>query len=234
MSAYSGTDNLETMRLATNYNSFLSRLVLSRAAGARRALDFGAGVGTFALEMRSAGLEVECVEPDPSQRARLESQGFRSYASADEVESESFDFIYTLNVLEHIEDDVAALAALRRALRPGGTLFAYVPAFNCIYSSMDKKVGHFRRYRKGELVAKTKTAGLESLGAEYADSLGFAASLAYKMKGAESGGDLDPRQLVLYDRAVFPISRALDLLGCRFVVGKNVHGVFQKPVRGIS
>ena len=68
--------------------------------------------------------------------------------------------IYAINVIEHIADDVAALAQLRELLRPGGKLVIFVPAFPMLYSEMDRRIGHFRRYRLTALASATERAGL--------------------------------------------------------------------------
>ena len=128
--------------------------------------------------------------------------------------------IYSLNVLEHIEDDTAIVRELRRKLKPGGKLLIYVPAFQVLYSSMDRKVGHFRRYRLGPLCALLKSAQFEVQDARYVDSLGFLATLVFKLIDKGSG-EINVGMLKLYDRAVFPLSRLLDLLLGR-VGGKNL------------
>src|SRR3954452_7744006 len=58
---------------------------------------------------------------------------------------EQYDSIVMMNVLEHIEDDEAALKTLRRALNPGGRIVLYVPAFMLLYSDFDREIGHYRR-----------------------------------------------------------------------------------------
>jgi len=216
---YTGTDNLEVMREAVNYNRFLAALVAREARPGERLLDFGAGVGTFAHALAAQGLSVECVEPDTAQRNVIESEGLRAYPSLDAIDDASVDVAYSLNVLEHIDDDRAAIHALADKLRIGGRLVIYVPAFQSLYTSMDRKVGHVRRYRKNELRAKVRAAGLNVLRAEYVDSLGFLATLAYRMLGSGTG-DIDRNALRTYDRYVFPVSRAADRV-LRYVLGKN-------------
>ena len=208
--------NLEVMEQAERYNRFLLGLVLPLARG-KRVLDFGAGSGTFAHALAAEGVEVRAVEPDPGLRSRLTVS-----ASADvgEVASESVDLVYSFNVLEHIEDDAAALAELRRVLKPGGRLLLYVPAFMLLYSEMDRRIGHVRRYRKTALKERVRKAGFAVDDARYADSLGFFAALAYKALGPRDG-TLNSRGVRFYDRYVFPFSRLLDL-GSHPVIGKNL------------
>jgi SAM-dependent methyltransferase len=226
---YTGRDNLEVMRDAVRYNAWLVELVLRHAPGGR-VLDFGAGSGTFAGQIARAGRNVVCMEPDDVLRAMLREAGLAAVGSFEELEDGAFDYVYSLNVLEHIDDDSAALRDLRAKLRPGGRLLLYVPAFAILYSSMDRKVGHRRRYRRAGLIRLVQEAGYEVRTARYADSLGFLASLAYRVIGNDSG-DLDARQIRLYDRYALPVSLLLDRVCCR-IAGKNLLLVAQRSQPG--
>jgi SAM-dependent methyltransferase len=217
---YSGIANLEVMEEAVRYNDFLARLVVSVAPPGGRLLDFGAGTGRFAGRVAAQGFDVVCVEPDRRLRGELERKGLRATADLAGVPSGSIDAVYSLNVLEHIEDDAAALEGLRRVLKPGGRLLLYVPAFMMLYSAMDRRVGHVRRYRKQPLARLVRNAGFTVEEVRYADSLGFAASIALKLFGSRSG-DLSPGTVRFYDRWLFPLSRALDRI-LSPVVGKNL------------
>jgi SAM-dependent methyltransferase len=217
---YSGTDNLEVMAEAVNYNRFLAKLLLDQAAVDDRILDFGAGIGTFTRMVREQGYRISGVEIDPALRYAIVGQGIPCAASLDELGDATADFIYSLNVMEHIEDDAAALRGLLRVLAPGGRLLLYVPAFTCLYSAMDRKVGHVRRYRKRALSLLLQRCGFTVSEARYIDSLGFLASLAYKVFGNDSG-DIDRASLRLYDRFIFPASCALDRVASPFF-GKNL------------
>lgn len=208
----SGGANLEVMEEAVRYNRFLLGLIEPRG----RVLDFGAGSGTFARPLAASGVDLVCVEPHP----RDELQGLRVYRDAREIEPKSIDLVYSFNVLEHIEDDAAALAALRRVLKPGGRLLLYVPAFMALYSAMDRRVGHLRRYTKTTLRDVVLDAGFTVHDVRYADSLGFLATLGYKAIGSKSG-ELNPRSVRLYDRYVFPLSRMLDHV-LDPLIGKNL------------
>jgi SAM-dependent methyltransferase len=216
---YLGAPNLETMEVARNYNTFLTSAVLSRADRARPVLDFGAGNGTHARALRTRGLDVRCVEPDPRLRRQLKAEGFEAAGSVTEYCREIFGSVYSLNVLEHIEDDAAALRDLFSATEPGGRLIAYVPAFPVLFSAMDREVGHFRRYRKRGLTALVTDAGFRVTGCRYVDSLGFPAALAYRC--VSRTGRLNPRSVARYDRVVFPLSRAVDRMAARWI-GKNL------------
>ena len=76
---------------------------------------------------------------------------------------EEFDAVGAFDVLEHVDDDGAALDGCRRALRRGGTLLATVPQHPWLWSGADDYAHHVRRYRRRELAAKLRGAGLEPI-----------------------------------------------------------------------
>jgi SAM-dependent methyltransferase len=227
--AYAGTDNLEVLTEAIKYNRFLTDLIRGYARRDDRVLDFGAGIGTFAKQLSAEGLHIRCLEPDTGQAEILAASNLPVATSMRQIGDASIDLIYTFNVLEHIEDDLAALRECYRALKPNGRFLIYVPAFQMLYSSMDRKVGHRRRYTKRELTQKLRRAGFAIRKARYADSLGFFASLLYLAIGSDSG-KLNRTAVILYDRMIFPVSRLLDAV-CGGFFGKNVV-VFAEKLQG--
>jgi len=217
---YAGTDNLEVMAEAVKYNRFLVDLVYQNAPDSDVIVDFGAGIGTFAEALLMRGLKVTCIEPDRRQAQAISDRGMRVVSDIDGFNDESIDLVYSLNVLEHIEDDESILRSITRKLRRNGRLLIYVPAFQLLYSSMDRKVGHVRRYRREELCRKIQAVGLSVVESRYVDSVGFFASLVYKLIGNDAG-DINRVALVAYDRYLFPISRLLDNVFSRWF-GKNL------------
>ena len=219
MSDYAGTDNLEIMSEAVNYNRFLLRLIRAVVRPEDRIVDIGAGIGTIAKTLAAEGYRVQCVEPDPRQAASIAEAGITVTADIDSIEDATVDVILSFNVLEHIEDDHGALRLWTQKLRSGGRMLVYVPAFQILFSSMDRKVGHFRRYTLGQLVLAARAAGLVVESARYADCAGFLATLLYKWFGSDTG-EINRKSLVAFDRYVFPVSRAADRL-FRSWLGKN-------------
>lgn len=137
-----------------------------------RVVEVGAGIGTFtrALLERGAG-HVLAIEPDPLIASVLEEAfgddtrvsvsrdvlpGSAALASTGPVHS----LVLCQNVLEHIDDDTAALGEMAAALRPGGRLALLVPAQQRLYGSLDLVYGHRRRYEPAELRALVEDAGL--------------------------------------------------------------------------
>jgi SAM-dependent methyltransferase len=225
LKTYSGASVLEVMTEAKNYNRYLGSLIDIHLHAHFRVLDFGAGAGTFALPLLRRGVDVICVEPDALLGARLRDAGATVAVGLDEIADDSVDFIFTLNVLEHISDDTAAVRALCMKLRAGGTLLVYVPAFEILYSSFDAKIGHLRRYRRDNLAKLIAAAGLQVTESRYADSAGFLAALLFRALG--HGGSISRGAVKFYDRAIFPLSCFADkLLSHR--IGKNVIVVAKK------
>ena len=223
--SYSGRDNLEAMKRATRYNNFLLELIRKYSTG-KRTLDHGAGAGTFAVPVAESGKQVICMEPDADLRADLARSNLEVAASLEEIPDGSVDYAYTLNVLEHIEDDQGAIAQLHRCLQPGGRLLVYVPAFQSLYSQMDTHVGHFRRYRRKPLMRLLQDTGFEIQAAYYVDSLGYLATLVYKLVGDRSGS-VGSGSVAFYDAVIFPISRIIDFLSFGSF-GKNLTVVATK------
>lgn len=71
---------------------------------------------------------------------------------------ESFDNVYALNVLEHIEDDQQAILNCHKLLRPGGRVIMLVPAYQSLYNGFDEELFHFRRYSQTQFQKLFQTA----------------------------------------------------------------------------
>ncbi len=224
---YEATDNLRAMEAAVNYHEFLRRRIVSSAGHGNKLLDFGAGLGTHAARVRDAlSAEVVCIEPDEDLVQQLRHAGFEAHTSLGDVAEASIDFAYSLNVLEHIPEDEQTLRELSRRLKRGGRLYLYVPAFPLLFSAMDRKVGHQRRYRRRVLEEKVRAAGLVVESSDYVDPIGFFATLAYRLIPATDGG-VTERSVGSYDRWMFPISLRMQPL-TRSFVGKNLELVARK------
>jgi len=78
MADYSGTENLEVMADAINYNDFLVSLIRKEVKPGDLVVDFGAGIGTFSKQVVLAGHAVHCVEPDHRQLDRILALGLPS------------------------------------------------------------------------------------------------------------------------------------------------------------
>ena len=113
-------------------------------------LDFGCGTGAFLEHLEQFG-NVSAVDSDPSAVAFCHSRGRTEVKLVPPgaplpFADGAFDLVTSLDVIEHIDDDVAALRELRRVLRPGGRLLVAVPAFMFLWGKQDEVSHHHRRY----------------------------------------------------------------------------------------
>ncbi len=216
--SYSGTDVLESLIEAKNYNRKLTQLIKAELVG-RAILDFGAGTGDFASSF-SSSFRISTVEPDKELAKKISSKGLDVSQDLSAFPVGSFTTIYSLNVLEHIENDIEALRQIGSRLALGGKLVLFVPANPKLYSSFDKRIGHFRRYTKVELISKLVSAGFAPSKVVYFDFLGFFAALVYKL--LDNGqGRLNSRMVMIFDRLIFPLNDMFEPFFRNFV-GKNL------------
>ena len=141
----------------------LERALGSRLAGGR-VLDVGCGTG-FTLTrlpraVRSVGLDYSPAALAFARERAPASSLVRGSAYALPFADGSFDAVLALDVLEHLDDDLAAARELRRVLAPGGAAIVTVPAFESLWSAHDEALDHRRRYRLPQIERVLRDAGL--------------------------------------------------------------------------
>jgi SAM-dependent methyltransferase len=140
-------------------------------------LDVGCGTGAN-LQMLSQfgvaeGVDVSVAALDFC-RARGLTQVKQGAAESLPYEDAAFDLVTGLDVVEHLDDDIAGLREMRRVLRPGGRAVLFVPAFMFLWGVQDDISHHRRRYTLPELKRKLQEAGLTVERATYANMTFFA------------------------------------------------------------
>ena len=137
-----------------------------------RILDVGCGTGAN-LQMLSEFGDAEGVDVSSEAldfcRARGLAKVKQGAAESLPFEDASFDLVTGLDVVEHLDDDMAGLSEMRRILRPGGRAVLFVPAFMFLWGVQDDISHHRRRYTLPELKQKLRDAGLEVERASYAN-----------------------------------------------------------------
>ncbi len=183
-----------------------------------RILEIGCGTG-HNLPMLARFGSVEAIEIDPAARGIASERLGRAVGDAPlpelpGVERGAYDLIAVLDVVEHIADDVAALAAMRERLAPGGKILITVPAHRWMWSAHDVVNHHHRRYSKRTLRAAIEAAGLRPRKLVYFNSLLFplaaAARVAGRVTGREDSDDSPPAKPLnaLFER-IFRVERHL-------------------------
>jgi SAM-dependent methyltransferase len=158
-----------------------------------RILEVGCGTGhNFAMLDRFGS--VEAIEVDEAARAMAERRLGRAVGSAPlpelaGVPAGHFDMVGSFDVIEHIEDDRAALAGIARCLKPGGKFVMTVPAHQWLWSEHDRVNHHHRRYTKNSVEALFDGSPLKLERMGYLNSLLFPAAVAARVAGRLSGKD---------------------------------------------
>jgi SAM-dependent methyltransferase len=181
-----------------------------------RILEIGCGTG-HNLKMLSQFGEVDGLEVDSEARQLAERRLGRPIAACplpamEDVPSRAYDLVAALDVIEHIEDDEASIAAIAKRLRPDGKLLITVPAHQWMWSAHDLMGNHKRRYSKRRLKALIQNSSLRLDSIGYFNSLLFplaiAARLVGKLTGHEDSDDkLPPRYVNAILRKIFAAER---------------------------
>jgi SAM-dependent methyltransferase len=155
---------------------WLSRVLPEYARA--RVLDIGCGTGFNLQELRALGV-TGAVGLDLADKALAfcRGRGLRTLVRGDAARppfrEASFDVVLALDLIEHVEDDRAALDGLRRILRPGGRLILFTPAFSFLWSAQDRVSHHYRRYTAADLGGKLSASGYAIEKLSYANTILF-------------------------------------------------------------
>lgn len=149
---------------------------------AGRVLEVGCGLGAMGMRLALRAEDYLGLEPDADSAAvatrRIGAVGRGTVRVGDLSaldDEERFDTVCAFEVVEHLEDDAAALASWVDRLVPGGALLVSVPAFQRRFGAWDELAGHYRRYEPDVLAARMAEAGLVDVEVvAYGAPLGFA------------------------------------------------------------
>ena len=226
---YTGLKELLILESLKNYNNSIVSDALKYTSNSREIIDFGAGIGTLSLIFRNKyKKEPICIEIDQINTDYLQKRNFKFFENIDNL-SNNPDLIFSSNVLEHIEDDLKIMKSFNKVLKDKGKLFLFVPAKMILWTKLDEIVGHYRRYEISKLKSLAIKTGFEIERIHYADFCGFFITLLWKLFNKNSNkSPLSKVSLTFYDNFIFPISRILDKVGCKYLIGKNIVLVARK------
>ncbi|HWD93134.1 MAG TPA: methyltransferase domain-containing protein [Verrucomicrobiae bacterium] len=198
---------------AANYRAALLREFAPVLKG--RVVEVGAGIGQFTSEIATLPTVTEIVPIEPEAkfceqfRQRLPNREIIQGTIDNLPAAFHPDAIVCVNVLEHIEDDLAELRKFRQRLQPQrGHLCLFVPARPEIYAPIDRDFGHFRRYTRPELRKKLTAAGFTIPRLDYFNSVGYFAwwlNFCVLKKRA-----FDVKAVRVFDRIIFPVVNTLE------------------------
>jgi len=214
------TTDQQIMDLAVNYSAMLYSLIAPHLHG--DVLEIGSGIGNFTKkiidldQVRSvtcSEISYDCLAEFKRTVLPMENGSKVRLYEGDFNESdlsEQFDFIFSFNVLEHIQEDRKTISLINRYLKPGARLVLYLPAMNCIYGSLDRELQHYRRYNKSMMRVLFDGFPLQVERIKYFNSIGalgwFYTNRILKRRSQS------PEMVQFYDRYVFPTMNTVEKL----------------------
>jgi ubiquinone/menaquinone biosynthesis C-methylase UbiE len=174
-------DTLEKMSEAKNYNRWIFNLCSPHVG--KKLLEVGAGIGNMTRELLPLA-KVMATDLDANFLTILQQRFGKhrnlSLARWDlnqpvprTIRMFSPDTVICVNILEHLEDDLAVLKKFNRLLASGGRCILYVPALSWLYGSWDKALHHYRRYQRKNLTALLHAAGFQVKTLRYVNAFGM-------------------------------------------------------------
>ena len=160
--------------------SFLRGIVAKLDVQNPKILDVGCGTGAN-LEMLANFGESEGVDVSDDALEFCRSKGLKAHKGLAEslpFADEIFDVVTALDVVEHLDDDVAGLKEMHRVLKTDGKTLIFVPAFMWLWGVQDDISNHRIRYTKKQIVERLEKAGFQIERATYANWTFFAPILA--------------------------------------------------------
>lgn len=144
----------------------LKDILLRYKKNRKNLLDVGAGTCLNTADFSRIGFNAIALESHPEALALAKSvapnvQIIDAPFPSPRLQSNTYDVVTLLDVLEHLEDDRDSLSEVYRILAPNGIVLLTVPAFMFLWTSHDERAHHYRRYRRGDLMEKLKSAGFE-------------------------------------------------------------------------
>lgn len=165
-----GARILDALARTPRFNCWMAETILPWVG--TRVLEIGAGIGNLSQYLAARRQRYVATDIDPEHLGRLsvrfQNRPNMQIGQCDLGRADDFaglrgtaDTVICLNVLEHIADDAAGLRNIASALEPGGRAIVLVPQDQRIYGTLDRVLGHYRRYDELELRERMETAGLK-------------------------------------------------------------------------
>ena len=223
---YSGKE-LQVFKNATNWKKYYSKKLKPFIKGT--VLEVGAGLGeTTPFLLNENVKEWTSLEPDETlyETLKAKNSGTIIQGSIQNLAiSQTFDTILYIDVLEHIENDIAEIEVATKHLNKGGCLIILSPSYNFLMSEFDREIGHFRRYSRKGLLKVVNNSSLKLLKIFHLETAGVLLLLINKYilrKKYPTRGNIK-----FWDKYFIPISKLTDKL-LNYSTGKTIIGIWQK------
>lgn len=230
-------EELALFQHAKRWKKYFSRQIKQYIKG--KVLEAGAGIGNNTKLLNDGSYETWLLlEPDTEMAIGLQkSIGNNEYPVNCRLQkgtiydvTEKFDTIIYIDVLEHIEADKEELKKAASLLNEGGRIIVVSPAFNHLYITFDKAIGHFRRYTQKTL-SQISPSGAAIIKCRYLDSMGYFGLLSNKILMRHTMPS--KKKIIIWDRLLVPVSCVTDKLFFHSF-GKCIISIWEKKERGFD
>jgi SAM-dependent methyltransferase len=220
--------------------SLLKRHLSRKSSSRLTVCDLGCGCGAMLSALKQAGYAAEGIDNNDNALRYCASRGVKTRKAVlpelAGLEENSYDAVLLLDVLEHLADPKAVLAAALRLARPGGLVICTVPAFQWLWTQRDIFHHHNKRYNRRELLEILRSAGpVGSVWVSYMNTFLFPLAFLERMANRWFEFRNKPKDLHLVARpinsvlsAVFASERFFFVRGIRFPYGLSLVGVVKK------
>tara|TARA_B100001121_G_scaffold309494_1_gene336580 strand:- start:968 stop:1648 length:681 start_codon:yes stop_codon:yes gene_type:complete len=218
---------LEIFDKATIWRKYVHFLVKNYLKEAL--LEVGAGIGSFTNNYKNDFSDITLTELDKSNIQKL-SEKFKNTkikinSNYTSNQTNKFNTILYMNVLEHIEKDVEEINIALEKLNVDGHLIILVPAHNELFTKFDKEIGHFRRY-KVDFFQNLNIGQNEILKLHYLDCFGY---FLYFLNKIFFKDEIYPSKfkIFIWDKIFTPFTIIIDKI-FRYRYGKNILCIIKK------
>ncbi len=214
-----GIETLEAVSIAVNFNEWMYKTISKHCSG--KILEIGSGIGNISQHFIENNQDITLTDIRDNYVDSLKEQ-FPTHKNntylMDLVDNNfeekyatfigTYDTVFALNVVEHIEDDKLAITNATKLLKPNGKLVILVPAYQLLYNSFDTALEHYRRYTKTSL-NELISSELELDHSQYFNAFGM---LGWFVSGRVLKKKTIPiKQMKIYDKLLF-IAKTIDKL----------------------
>ncbi len=215
-----GKETLEVISAAEKFNHWMFQTIQPFVKG--KVLEIGSGIGNISLHFleNQYSIMLSDFRPEYCEKLRREFSYYSNFLGVNRIDLvdpefsnhysgllESFDTVFALNVVEHIEDDSLAIANCKKLLKKGGTLIILVPSYQNLFNNFDVELGHFRRYTTRKLKDIFKLNNMKIIHSQYFNFIG---TLGWYFNGNILKKKTIPEgQMKLYNSLV-PIFKVVD------------------------
>lgn len=215
-----GKQTLEIISRADHFNLWMFETIRPFLNG--EILEIGSGIGNISKHVIQSGFSITLSDYNVQYLEHLKSN-FSQFPNVKDILSidlqhpdfatfyyalkEKFDTVFLLNVIEHLEADLAAVINCKYMMKPGGNLVILAPAYPFLLSNFDKELGHYRRYTLHSLNMLFTRANMTVLKHRHFNLAGIAGWLLFsKILGQKAIGRNEMRSF----NSLVPLFRVMD------------------------